>query len=166
MLASVENPQEFVESEVAENAIAGAIAETAGVDAASVDVTLTVSASRRLGDAAGRRLQKGKVEIQYTISVTEQMAASMNVDNLQEDLSKVTPEALTNKIVQQLSDLGSSVTFAIDFIEAPEVIIVESTTPSPGGTPAPDDGDLDSHCVRLAPFGILSVALLLTSLLM
>jgi len=170
MLVSVNDPQKFVESEVAENAVAGAIAVTAGVDAVTVDVTMTVASSRRLGDAAivaaGRRLQKGQVDIQYTISVTEEMAASINVNDLQEDLTKVTEEVLTREIVNKLTDLGeTSFTVNVMVIEDPQVLDVSSPTPSTGPSPTPED-DLDSHCARLAPFGIMSVALLLMSLSM
>jgi len=164
----VDDPQAFVESEAAENAIAAAIAEKAEVDPLLVDVTLTVSGQRRLGDAAiamiqGRRL-KGLVEILYTISVTELIAQSRTLIEVQDSMNKVTVETLTRDIGDQLVLFGESFTVSVLAIEDPQVVQLDAPTPAPGGSPSPgpDDG-LDSQSSRLAPFAMVSAALLFTT---
>jgi len=158
MLLQVDDAQAFVESDEAKFAIGKAIAQEADVEPALVDVQLSVSGNRRLSETiksvirifpsgflSGRRLKEA-VDVSYTIRIPQALSQSVNVQQMREAFTKVTPEVMTRSVVQNLEALGeTSFTVSVQGITEPvveELAILTTTSFDPNATtssPVTDD---------------------------
>merc|ERR1712129_65879 len=113
--------------------------------------------------AATRRL-KSTVVVDYVISVTQEMQATTNLVQLESELSKVTPEIMTNKIYDNIA--LTSETFRVSVINIVDPVIegLLTSTNQPGVSTTLDDNF--SRSPGLAPMGFaVAVALVLPTLL-
>jgi hypothetical protein len=131
------NASELIEDLSFEGAVRDAVAEKVGVNSELVTVQLSVGSSRRLGAAASARRLAGTVVVAYTITIPP--GSNVQVESVRESLKENQKGALTQVIVNKLSEEG--ITVEVDVIEMSEtsVVFVLAPVPSPAEPPS-DEG--------------------------
>eukprot|EP00933_Yihiella_yeosuensis_P041883 TRINITY_DN362_c0_g1_i8.p1 TRINITY_DN362_c0_g1~~TRINITY_DN362_c0_g1_i8.p1 ORF type:complete len:186 (-),score=64.84 TRINITY_DN362_c0_g1_i8:499-1023(-) len=133
MTLAVPNAAAFIADPVAKQGIAYSLAETLGVKASEVAVTLAIE-TRRLG----RNLAKGDVIVSYevVVQVATTAAATAFFDKVKADLNTITPAALSTKIADEIKAIDSSKTYTVTVTSkpAPTKTVTEKTVVVPAAT--------------------------------
>jgi len=144
---SVSDPLAFAADTGAKIAIAGAIAEAAGVDTKSVKVTITVA--RRLMEAQLRRLA-GAVIVNYVITLGADAIASATTvsDNLQAKSTMEMTTIISSKVAAEVGPekYAVQVTSAL----APTVVTGTLTTTTTKAAPVTQNPGRESVACRVA----------------